>query len=381
MSKDILNDNMNKDTIMKPIPWMFGGYKGIHFHNTLLQDKIRTNSFKKAIFKTVKKGDVVLDLGSGLGILSFFAHNAGAKKIYSIEIEKHLIKTAKEIAKKNKMDDKIKFINKDSRLVELPEKVDVIVSECLGYFAIQGNMISAVIDARDRFLKKEGKVIPEEITMHIAPIQSFSHFRNINYWNMEKSYNIDLSPVQKLASNNIYLTTMNQKHFISTPKEIKKINMTNDHPNEMMNVKEKFSISEPCNFHGWCGWFDVNLCRGVSFSTSPLNKKTVWQQVFFPLEKEISLEKNCNVNIDLVLKRSDDDSCACLDWKTKINYHLSNKESIILKQSTKKSFPISRQNICNKKRCDVNIDGEIRNEKLKEKAKYAENQATSLKKR
>ena len=62
------------------VPFQFSGYSSLQFHQSLLQDSIRTDSFRKAILQEVKKNDKVLDLGSGTGVLSFFAHQAGAQK-------------------------------------------------------------------------------------------------------------------------------------------------------------------------------------------------------------------------------------------------------------------------------------------------------------
>lgn len=344
------------------VPFSFAGYFGLEFHRKLLEDSVRTNAFREAIFKVVKKGDVVIDLGAGTGILSFFASLAGAKRIYAIE-SAGVIEIAKQIAKDNKMNSKIVFLNKNSRLVHIPDKVDVIVSECIGYYVFGGDMVSAVADMRDKFLKEEGSIIPSHISMYLVPVESFLHHKYINYWN-NNLYGIRFSLVQKMASNSVYLTTFNKESLICPPINIYNINLSRDFPNEMMNIKVDFLISQSRYMHGLCGWFDVELCKGVNFSTSPYNKTTVWKQIFFPLGEEILIKEGSVVRVNLILRRVNDDSCSCFDWNIEVTGSKGEKRRIVKKQSTKISLTFGRRGNCKKKICDINNDGKERNAEL-----------------
>ena len=110
------------------VPFSFSGYKGLAFHRLLLEDSVRTESFRRAIAKVVKEGDVVVDLGAGTGILSYFACQAGAARVYAIESDS-IIEVARLVARQNGMDDRITFIKESSWMTNLPEHVDVVVSE------------------------------------------------------------------------------------------------------------------------------------------------------------------------------------------------------------------------------------------------------------
>ena len=56
--------------------------------------------------------------------------------------------------------------------VELPEKVDIIISEWMGYFLLRESMLDSVIVARDKYLKPGGSLFPSHARMHIAPIRT-----------------------------------------------------------------------------------------------------------------------------------------------------------------------------------------------------------------
>ena len=103
-------------------------------HKALIADAIRTTAYQKAIFETVKDGDIVVDLGTGTGILACFACQSGAKKVYAIE-KKKIIELAKEVARANNLEEKIVFVGDASTEVTLPEKADVLISELIGTFA------------------------------------------------------------------------------------------------------------------------------------------------------------------------------------------------------------------------------------------------------
>ena len=53
----------------------------------MMQDYVRTNTYQTAMLANTADftGKVVLDVGAGSGILSFFAVQAGAAKVYAVE--------------------------------------------------------------------------------------------------------------------------------------------------------------------------------------------------------------------------------------------------------------------------------------------------------
>jgi len=90
----------------------------------MMSDPVRLQAYRTAIRKVVKPGDVVLDLGAGVGFLSFLALQAGASKVYAVE-QRDAIKLAREVALLNCFDNRVEFIPKNSKDVELKEKVPI----------------------------------------------------------------------------------------------------------------------------------------------------------------------------------------------------------------------------------------------------------------
>ena len=95
--------------------WMLEYFGSPEEQEKLLLDKIRCDAFREAIQRSVKVGDVVVDLGAGTGLLSFFAAQAGARHVYAIEMSP-IAKVAAELIEANGFRDRITLIRKNSKM-------------------------------------------------------------------------------------------------------------------------------------------------------------------------------------------------------------------------------------------------------------------------
>ena len=96
-----------------------------------LTDEVRLSAYQRPINATVRPGDVVLDLGSGTGILGLFACRAGAAYVYSIEVSS-IIGLAREICRVNGFLDRVTYMRGLSTELELSRKADVVVADEIG---------------------------------------------------------------------------------------------------------------------------------------------------------------------------------------------------------------------------------------------------------
>ena len=113
----------------------------------------------------------MLDIGCGTGILSIFAARAGAKHVYAIE-NAEIALFAVEIIKRNNLQDKITVIKGKMEEIKLPvPKVDIIISEWMGYFLLYESMLDSVLWARDKYLVPGGKMLPDRAIMYVAGIE------------------------------------------------------------------------------------------------------------------------------------------------------------------------------------------------------------------
>ncbi|CAB4055803.1 CARM1 [Lepeophtheirus salmonis] len=159
--------------------FQFYGY--LSQQQNMMQDYIRTSTYQKAILSNLSdfRDKVVLDVGAGSGILSFFAQQAGARKVYAVE-GSSIAKFADKLVKQNKVDNVIQVIPGKIEEIELLEPVDMIISEPMGYMLLNERMLETYLHAK-KWLKKDGKMFPSRGDLHVAPFTDEAlYFEQIN---------------------------------------------------------------------------------------------------------------------------------------------------------------------------------------------------------
>jgi SAM-dependent methyltransferase len=136
-------------------------WSGTDFPYMCLIDIYRTQTFKKAIEETVKPGDIVVDVGSGTGILAFFAAKAGAKKVYAVEIDHMMAESLRTSIGLNNLQDIVEVVEGDARKVELPKGADVVLAELIETGLLDEMQVLALNTLREKgVIDEHTKIIP-----------------------------------------------------------------------------------------------------------------------------------------------------------------------------------------------------------------------------
>ncbi|MFH9659548.1 methyltransferase domain-containing protein [Streptomyces sp. NPDC017248] len=143
---------------------------GEEFHELMLGDELRMTAYQAAVAEAVRPGDTVLDLGTGTGILARWALEAGAARVYGIDLNERVLAIAAERLAGAGFADRFVPLAGLSFDVELPERVDVVVSEIIGNLADNENLSVILDDARDRFLRPGGAMLPRLVDSFLVPV-------------------------------------------------------------------------------------------------------------------------------------------------------------------------------------------------------------------
>lgn len=269
--------------------FQFYGY--LSQQQNMMQDFIRTSTYQRAMLQnhTDFQDKVVIDVGAGSGILSFFAVQAGAKKVYAIEASS-MASHAEALVEHNKLSDKVIVIPGKVEEVEIPELVDVIISEPMGYMLYNERMLESYLHAK-KWLKPNGKMFPTTGDLHVAPFFDdalyMEHFSKANFWYQNSFYGVDLSNLRESALEEYFrqpiVDTFDVRILMAKPVT-HSVNFLSAAEDDLhrIEIPLHYTVHTAGSVHGLAFWFDV-LFQGsnvpVWLSTAPQEPLTHWYQV------------------------------------------------------------------------------------------------------
>lgn len=280
-------------------------YHSIADHQSMILDRVRNEVYARAIRDVVNEDSVVLDLGAGLGILGFIAARAGARKVYSVE-PAPVIEAAKQVAQSNGLTN-VEFIQARAEQLQLPEKVDVLVSVFTGNFLLTEDLLPSLFYARDKFLKPGGIMLPGAARMVVAPVSAPAYFdKHIADWthasapdHPNHTQGIDYRDTRRFSANTVYYDSADNVNatLLAEPAMLKTMNFlsaTAADCNDSATVTT--TRAGPC--HGWLGWFDMQL--GAEWlSTGPAAAQLHWRQAFLPVDPAIHVEQGEDIRCEI----------------------------------------------------------------------------------
>lgn len=141
----------------------------LRFQADMLNDEARTSAFVTAVRDAVRPGDVVVEVGTGSGVLAVTAAKAGARRVYAIEAGA-IADVAEAVFQDNEVGHRVRLVRGWSAEARLPERADVLVFELIGDGPLDEAVIEVLLDARQRFLKPGGRIVPGRLRIFGLPV-------------------------------------------------------------------------------------------------------------------------------------------------------------------------------------------------------------------
>ncbi|XP_054153891.1 histone-arginine methyltransferase CARMER-like [Oppia nitens] len=291
--------------------FQFYGY--LSQQQNMMQDFIRTSTYQRAILANIEdfKDKVVLDVGAGSGILSFFAAQAGARKVYAVEASS-MAKHAETLVYANKLSDRIQVIAGKIEEITLGEQVDIIISEPMGYMLFNERMLETYLHAK-KWLAPNGKMFPSRGDLHIAPFSDsqlyVEQLTKANFWFQQNFHGVDLSSLRSAALKEYFyqpvVDTFDVR--ICTAKSFRySVDFTKADEQDLHRIDIPFSFSmlQTDEVHGLAFWFDVAFFgsqQTVWLSTAPTQPLTHWYQVRCLVDTPLFVQKGQTLSGRVVL--------------------------------------------------------------------------------
>ncbi|UJR24979.1 hypothetical protein I4U23_006342 [Adineta vaga] len=269
--------------------FQFYGY--LSQQQNMMQDYIRTSTYQRAILDNSVDfaGKVVLDVGAGSGILSFFAAQAGARKVYAVEASS-MAQHAKTLVDNNQLGNRIEVIAGKIEEIVLPEQVDVIISEPMGYMLYNERMLESFLHAK-KWLKSDGKMYPTTGDLYVTPFTDEALYMEqvgkANFWYQQSFYGVDLTTLRDPALDEYFkqpiVDNFDVRICLSRPIKYT-VNFLTAAEEDLheINIPLSFQMTTTAVVHGLAFWFDVSFDGSGSqvwLSTAPTQPLTHWYQV------------------------------------------------------------------------------------------------------
>jgi type I protein arginine methyltransferase len=307
-------------------------------YGRMITDKGRMSAYAEALRRTVTRDSVVIDIGTGTGILAILACQLGARKVFAIEPSDAII-VARDTAAANGFTDRIQFFQQNSKHVTLPERATVLVSDLRGVLPLLRDHIPTIVDARQRLLTKDAVQIPVKDKLYAAVVEGPDLYRRyVEPWDRNE-FDLDLRSGQKLLLNTWRKVRVAPDQLLSSAECFATVDYLSVESSDLEG-DVTLTVTRKGMGHGLNIWFDAVLADEVTFSNGPAAPELIYGSGFFPWLTPVSLEVRDSVKVGLNADLVGDDYV--WRWETKIfGRENSHEPKAHFKQSTFFGAPIA----------------------------------------
>lgn len=307
----------------------------ISAYGKMIADAPRMDAYVSALRQSIKPDSVVVDLGCGPGFFAILACRLGARRVFAIE-PSNSIQVGRDAAREYGFNDRIEFIQELSTKVTLPEQADVIVSDLRGVLPWFQQSINSIIDARSRFLRPGGILIPRHDRLWSAVVEIPARYAEIvDPWNAN-GHGFALNSGRNLVVNYWTKLRVQQENVLGQPVLWHELDYEQtDEVNVCQNIS--LPVARKGTAHGLSIWFDTELISGVGFSNAPGGAELIYGQGFFPFQQPLEVDDGDRIDVRLEARLIGDDYV----WRWDTALVSQGKIKSSFKQSTLFGTPLS----------------------------------------
>ena len=167
--KRILSANPSLARAMRAVE-LRNSFENLYLHEQMLADSVRLTAYHTAIQRYVTSQHCVVDIGTGTGVLAFFAAARNPRKVYALDHSRKMLACARAAAEANDITN-LTCVASPSRKFRPAEPIDVIVHDQMGIALFDERMVETILDMRDRCLKPGGQILPARFEFYLEPVQ------------------------------------------------------------------------------------------------------------------------------------------------------------------------------------------------------------------
>ena len=257
---------------------------------SLLGQRSRIEKFRQAIQNLVNEGNYVVDIGTGSGVLAILAAKAGAGRVTAIEVNPESLQYAKEAAQMNGVDHLIEFVEGNFLDFRPKEKADIVICEMLSSIMLVEQQIPASVHASRKILKPNGKMLPQEVTVYVVPVEC------PEIWGRFQFGDLKFPRVVQTATPDATKDLADMQVLVS-------FDLTNLKKDNSVDEVLSFTMVDSGTIHGFVGVFEAKLYEDIK-----LEMNDGWKQLFIPLMQPIEVSVGDELSIRITYQPGKYDS-------------------------------------------------------------------------
>lgn len=302
----------------------------VNAYGRMLTEEPRITAYTASIRAAVRPGDVVLELGTGTGLMALLACQCGARRVYALE-PSEAIHIAKQAARDNGFADRIVFLRAFSTTVDLPERSDILISDMRGSSPCYSSHLADLMDTRERLLQPDARWICQTDTLYAAAVEGPEQAdRFAVQWDGSR-WGLDLRASLPYARNTMTLRAPKPDNLLTEGRSWAQIRypaLTTPHVRGVTVL----TATRGGTAHGLLVWFAAELFGGFRYTNAPDQPTSIYRQIFLPWEHSVELQPGDRVETRLAAVYAE--SAYTWNWATTVRREGCAKPVASFHQST-----------------------------------------------
>ena len=279
------------------------------WHWPMLADEKRNGAYQQAIARAVDADSIVLDIGTGSGLLAMMAARAGARQVVACEISAPLADAASEVVRCNGLEKQVTVINRkstDLRIGEdLQQAANLLVSEIVDVGLLGEGVLPSIRHALQHLACPDARVIPCGATVYARLVEA-PGLRRVNP--VTRISGFDLSALDRFRLPGDYLDVRLEQTahgFLSDTMEVAHFDFAAPPPfiSEQAPVCVDLTVRATASgtLHGVAFWFDLHLDDAITLSTAPTTELDAWGQALQFLDADRAVTQGEDIHLQALL--------------------------------------------------------------------------------
>jgi protein arginine N-methyltransferase 7 len=270
------------------------------WHFNMMNDEPRNRSFAAAIAAQVRPDLLVLEIGTGSGLLAMLAAGdgdgaPGARRVITCEGNTAIAEAARRIIDENGLAGRVSVVAKPSTElvvgVDLPEPADLLIAEIFSVQVTTEGVLPSLEDAKRRLLKPQASVIPARAVARGALVGGDALSRMVR---VGRVCGFDLSAFNRFTPVQQHLTPGQKIEFLSEPVDLLRFDFIAESEWPASRVKVTLTASRRGVCQGVAQWLKLELDDEHVCEHAPGDEGTIaarhWAPVWYPLETPVEVE-------------------------------------------------------------------------------------------